>query len=310
VNSTISGNVADFGGGILTAAPPSSAVLTLGGTILAGNEARIDGADFLDFGFVGITNLGYNLSGYDFGGATDIHFTGDIATVLEWDTVNNRPVLQDNGGPTHTIALVPGSLAIDAGGVFLGGDFDQRGEARFALADKGFARDIGAYELTWQDLMVNATAQTIPYGDPWNTGAYTSAAPLIGALGLTGATYSGGALNAGSYAIHQGSLAAPAGYHIVFTGNALTVTPRDIIATTIGGNSAYVDNPANPGISVIHLTSFGSLLETADWADPLSYHHDQSTEDDDLDSPPKGEFEFVPREFPGTITTLSSGEVE
>ena len=53
-----------------------------------------------------------------------------------------------------------------------------------------------------------------------------------------------------------------------------------------------------------------SLLETADMADPFSYHHDQSAEDDDLDSPPKGEIEFVPRDFPGTITTLSSGEVE
>ena len=53
-----------------------------------------------------------------------------------------------------------------------------------------------------------------------------------------------------------------------------------------------------------------ALLETADMADPFSYLFAHPVEDDDLDSPPKGEIEFVPRDFPGTITKLSSGEVE
>ncbi len=47
---------------------------------------------------------------------------------------------QDNGGPTHTMALPAGSPAIDAG-VDGGLSEDQRGEARNG------APDVGAYEL-------------------------------------------------------------------------------------------------------------------------------------------------------------------
>ncbi len=50
--------------------------------------------------------------------------------------------LADNGGPTQTYALLPGSVAIDAGDTTL--TTDQRGEAR----PYGPADDIGAFELT------------------------------------------------------------------------------------------------------------------------------------------------------------------
>jgi hypothetical protein len=65
--------------------------------------------------------------------------------------------LQDNGGPTPTMALLPGSPAIDAGDNADAPDWDQRGE--------GFARvvgildpdnpviDIGAYEVQQNALL-------------------------------------------------------------------------------------------------------------------------------------------------------------
>lgn len=52
--------------------------------------------------------------------------------------------LQDNGGPTLTIALLPGSPAIDAGITLAGIATDQRGVVR----PSGTAPDIGAYEWT------------------------------------------------------------------------------------------------------------------------------------------------------------------
>jgi hypothetical protein len=50
--------------------------------------------------------------------------------------------LSDNGGPTLTMALLPGSPAIDAGNTSLAPTTDQRGFPRPA----GLAADIGAFE--------------------------------------------------------------------------------------------------------------------------------------------------------------------
>jgi hypothetical protein len=50
--------------------------------------------------------------------------------------------LADNGGPTLTMALLPGSPAIDAGNTSLAPETDQRGFLRPA----GLAADIGAFE--------------------------------------------------------------------------------------------------------------------------------------------------------------------
>jgi hypothetical protein len=90
-NSTISGN---GNGGISTNG------IEIGNTILDGNTgANIDGT---------ATSLGYNISSDDGGG----NLTGP------GDQINTAPLigpLQDNGGPTLTHALLPGSPAIDAG---------------------------------------------------------------------------------------------------------------------------------------------------------------------------------------------------
>ncbi|MCW1925606.1 FG-GAP-like repeat-containing protein [Luteolibacter arcticus] len=54
-------------------------------------------------------------------------------------------ILGNNGGPTATIALQPGSLAINRGGVIAGLAGDQRGSTR----ESGPAPDIGAYEFSF-----------------------------------------------------------------------------------------------------------------------------------------------------------------
>jgi predicted outer membrane repeat protein len=94
-NSTISGNsAATCGGGICGGG------VEIGNTILNANASGNIQAS--------VTSHGYNISSDDGGG----HLNGP------GDQINTDPLLgplQDNGGPTLTHALLPGSPAIDAG---------------------------------------------------------------------------------------------------------------------------------------------------------------------------------------------------
>ena len=60
--------------------------------------------------------------------------------------------LQDNGGPTWTMALLPDSPAIDAGVAVPGVTADQRGVFR----PQGRAPDIGAFELQLPPVILEA----------------------------------------------------------------------------------------------------------------------------------------------------------
>jgi len=114
-NSTISDNSATAnGGGIYNA---GAAEFQIGSTILNAGSA---GENIFNGGQA--TSLGYNLSSDD--GAGILIGTGD--------QINIDPMLgplQDNGGPTFTHALLPGSPAIDAGDPSFAPPpfFDQRG---------------------------------------------------------------------------------------------------------------------------------------------------------------------------------------
>ena len=84
----------------------------------------------------GFNSLGHNLIGN----------TDGSSGWVETDLLNVDPMLgplQDNGGPTMTMALLPGSPAIDAGAPVDGLATDQRGVSR---TDYG-PPDIGAFEL-------------------------------------------------------------------------------------------------------------------------------------------------------------------
>ena len=116
-NSTFSGNSANQGGGIHS----SQGTVMIGGTIL---KAGASGANIVGFA---ITSLGYNLSSDNGGGF--LTATGDQ---INTDPMLDPNGLQNNGRPTLTIALQPGSPAIDKGKDFTASTTDQRGP--------GFAR--------------------------------------------------------------------------------------------------------------------------------------------------------------------------
>jgi len=132
-NSTISNNSATADGGGIN--NEDGAELELGGTIL---KEGTSGENIFNAGTA--TSLGYNLSSDDGGG---------VLTGLG-DQINTDPMLgslENNGGPTFTHALLPGSPAIDAGDPSFTPPpfFDQRGPG-FDRVINGFI-DKGSFEV-------------------------------------------------------------------------------------------------------------------------------------------------------------------
>ncbi|MEP6944501.1 MAG: carboxypeptidase-like regulatory domain-containing protein, partial [Acidobacteriota bacterium] len=138
-NSTITSNTTGGGGGGVQV----NGTLNFGNTIIAGNSAP-GNPDVLNFG--GAVSAGNNLIGNT---STNVAIAYQMSDIL-----NQTPmlgVLQNNGGPTPTHALLTGSPAIDAGDNAKAVDpfdsstltADQRG---YAPRNVGGTVDIGAYE--------------------------------------------------------------------------------------------------------------------------------------------------------------------
>jgi CSLREA domain-containing protein len=127
VNSTIAGNGGGTGGGISN----SSGTVTLKNTIVANSSS------------------GGNCSGTIANGGGNISYPDATCPGAKVDPLLD--VLQDNGGPTSTMSLIPGSPAIDAGNDAICAaapvnGLDQRGITR---AGQGSHCDIGAYEVAY-----------------------------------------------------------------------------------------------------------------------------------------------------------------
>jgi predicted outer membrane repeat protein len=140
--STFSGNSAALGGGIFIQGVGGTAQVQITTTIF---KTGLSGANIVNNGGTVSSAFGYNLSS-DNGGGVLTNST---------DKLNTDPLLgplADNGGPTLTHALLPGSPAIDQGKSF-GQTTDQRGEPRpfnfpaIANANGGDGSDIGAFEV-------------------------------------------------------------------------------------------------------------------------------------------------------------------
>ncbi len=168
INSTITENEGSDSAGIRVEAlaAPLSAGATLRNSILAGNVGPNLRALAATDATATIKSLGYNLSDDDGAGLLD-HPTDQIET---------NPLLgplQDNGGPTLTHALLPGSPAIDKG-ASSGSSTDQRGFPRplddpaIDNAQDGDGADIGAFELSLPEptptQTVTPTSTTTPTG--------------------------------------------------------------------------------------------------------------------------------------------------
>jgi hypothetical protein len=162
-NSTVSGNSGQTGGGIDNESDDGSATAYISNSTFSGNSAGHGGCIYYSEGGIyltitntilnagvsgeniyteqgSVTSLGYNLSSDDGGG----YLTGPD------DQININPLLgplQDNGGPTLTHALLPGSPAIDAGDPNFTPPpgYDQRGPGFDRVVNNRI--DIGSFEV-------------------------------------------------------------------------------------------------------------------------------------------------------------------
>jgi hypothetical protein len=155
--STFSGNSASNGGGIYNYQPfLPPGTIKIRNTLLAGNSAPPGGGPDV---FGALASLGHNLIGIGDGGS------GYASTDLVGTSAN--PIdpklgpLQDNGGPTQTMALLPGSPAIGAGAL-TDMEWDQRGPG-YQRSVNGFT-DIGAYEV--QPTGAGSASLTLHFPEP------------------------------------------------------------------------------------------------------------------------------------------------
>ena len=141
---TVTGNLARSEGGGLD---QEAGVFTLQATLVAGNASASDPDVFADVD--AFTSTGSNLIGVD-----DNQPLDGLAGGVNNDQVGTSaaPInpqlgpLQDNGGPTPTVALLAASPAVDADFSLAPPARDQRGVSR----PQGVRADIGAFELTQQ----------------------------------------------------------------------------------------------------------------------------------------------------------------
>jgi CSLREA domain-containing protein len=279
-NSTITGNPAtNQGGGIRNA---SASAVILENSIVAGNTSA-SGPDFESAGAAGITSNGYNFIGDTSGinggvqpGDKTFASTGKtLADLLE--TAAGVPVLKDNGGATFTVALVPGSPALDAGDPNFNPnnftpprDFDQRGlgfdrVVQGKSASAAAIVDIGAFEVQIINFAPGVAANGLQMEA--SDGPLDLNGPTVGAS-PGGGTFSGPGVDANGV-FHPENL-EPGTYTISYTtttpdayGNTgsrtftITITatnPYVRIVATVGPGGTGIDVPGEkPGTKFTQL---------------------------------------------------------
>jgi hypothetical protein len=233
-NSTLSGNAAGSDGGGIYA--DGGNTLNIANTIIANSTS---GGDFAGSGTVNVTSP-----------ATAAHNLVSQGT-FSWATTKtslqiNLGPLADNGGPTKTLALLAGSVAINAADASISNaapvnGLDQRGVARSTSAPS-----IGAFEY------INA-ANTPTFGTP--TATADGFTVQISNYDAT-FTYGGTATAGGTVAISNTGL-------VTVSGVAANTSSTATITTTRTG---YVDGSAQvtaTSLSAANTPTFGTPTRTA-----------------------------------------------
>jgi hypothetical protein len=227
-NCTLSGNSASVGGGLYNSSGDVSGTVMILNTLIAQNTAPsspdVSGR---------VQSQGYNLIGNDSGGSGFSHT--DLAGTASNPLDPLLGPLQDNGGPTPTMALLPGSPALNAGDPAQLGTADQRGVTRSGGVN------VGAYQASASALILT-TPDTAQSGVPFDV--TVTAVDVFGqvAVGYTG-TVTFGTSDTGpgvTLPPDYTFTAADAGTH-TFAGQFTLVTPGDqtlIVSDLTGGFSA------------------------------------------------------------------------
>jgi uncharacterized repeat protein (TIGR01451 family)/CSLREA domain-containing protein len=250
-NSTFYGNAASNQGGAIN----NVGVALLTNVTLSGNSAPSGGAFYNDY-MSGINTLrnvifansisGGNCSGSITNSGNNLQFGGKVANSCGASIPTADPKLAslaNNGGPNPTMAILPGSAAVDAANPAYCPSTDQRGFGRFATCD------IGAYELQPLGFSTKSVGPNVVL--PGDSLAYTITLNNPGVGDLMGVsvtdtlpaniTYESSSLNAssGSFGI--------AGGVITWTGTLSAATTASItFGATVNSNAA--GNIVNPAV--------------------------------------------------------------
>jgi hypothetical protein len=150
-NCTISLNVSSSVGGGIAVATTFPPTLNLTNTIVAGNRFS-SGSDITS----GVTTMNYCLIG-----SIRQNVINGVGNIFGVNNPGLGP-LQNNGGPTQTMALLPGSPAIGHANNSFAPATDQRGVTRLDTASE--TTDIGAFELTGTGSASTTTFSLAPLG--------------------------------------------------------------------------------------------------------------------------------------------------
>jgi hypothetical protein len=143
INCTLSLNSATTGGGIWVNPARGGGVLNLANTIVAGNTASVSGPDVSG----AVATADHDLVGDATGSSGIVNGSGGNIVGGNGHPVINADLgpLQNNGGPTQTMAFLAGSPAIDQADNSKAPATDERGIKRLDVS--GETTDIGAFEL-------------------------------------------------------------------------------------------------------------------------------------------------------------------
>jgi len=265
INSTVANNSAAYGGGIESFVGQ----FAIANTIVAGNTATTADPDIrgrfvsTDHDLIGII-----------GDATGFSASGPAASLIGTASNPLDPLLGslgDNGGPTQTMALLPGSPAINAGDdhpetttgnpALAAPATDQRGKTRITPADPTI--DIGAYEAVQALPTVSVsdaggvyTGLPFPATDTVAAAGGTPGGSLEGVSptltyyagsSATGTPLAGAPDDAGTYTV-EAYFPGSADYLIASATATFTISPAPL--TVSADNQTRVYGSPNPTLTV------------------------------------------------------------
>ena len=233
INSTVSGNTASQTAGGLYS---SSGTTTLVNVTVSANSAPRAAASSMPRILQQLTLTNTIVAGQKSGGDVSGNFTGDHNVI----GVNNPLLapLGDYGGPTQTMALLPGSLASGAGASGAGiPTTDQRGQPR------SISVDIGAFQGQGTTLVVDTTTD--------GTGSGFGQLSLRQAINLVNAEPTADTIDFSPTVFQTPQTITLAGTELLFsdTSGATTITGPAAGVTVSGGGTSRVFD-INSGVSV------------------------------------------------------------
>jgi len=261
-NSTFAGNSAALGGGIFNFGNViNTAILTLTNSTFSKNSAIYTGSGIYNIGVLNFANsilanstIGsdcYNNNGYS--GTIGINVNNLVETNANAPHDCGSPLLisdpvlgslQDNGGSTQTMALLPGSPAIDTGNDANCPSTDQRGVTR----PQGAHCDIGSYEAEPPDITL-PTVTSIVRADPSPTSAASVSFTVTFSEPVTG-------VDSKDFTLHiTGKVTGATIGNVIGSGNTYTVT----VNTGTGQGKLRLDVPVTVSITDLAGNPLGGL---------------------------------------------------